>query len=265
MSILKDMRFSFFLSCLFWGVFGYFPGISQHTFTRLVWQDEFDIDGMPDSSRWVFDLGTGCPNVCGWGNAELQSYTNRPQNIKIENGILTIKALKENYQGAAYTSARIKTKGKFAFTYGKIEVRAKVPEGLGTWPAIWLLGNNIDEVGWPACGEMDVMEHKGNALNRIYGTLHYPQRHGGNPDGNYIETKTASSQFHVYAIEWSKDLIKIKMDDLVIHQAVNKKEIPFHHDFFILLNLAMGGHFGGNVNPDFKHDDFEVDYVRVFQ
>jgi beta-glucanase (GH16 family) len=240
-------------------------GFAQETFKSLVWQDEFDTPGLPDPTKWTYDIGTGCPQLCGWGNQELQYYTNRPKNVLIEDGILKINALKEDYNGAAFTSARLKTKGLFSVTYGRIEVRAKVPEGLGTWPAIWMLGNNIDEVGWPKCGEIDIMEHKGNALNRIYGTLHYPQRHGGNANGKFIETQTASTKFHLYAVEWTKEQIKIMMDDTIIHQINNTADIPFHHDFFILLNLAIGGHFAGSVDPNFKHATLEIDYVRVYQ
>lgn len=238
---------------------------AQSSLKNLIWQDEFDNPGTPDATKWTFDLGTGCPQLCGWGNQELQNYTNRPENVIVEDGILKIKALREDYNGSEFTSARLKTKGLFSVKYGRIEVRAKIPEGLGTWPAIWMLGNNIDEVGWPKCGEIDIMEHKGSALNRIYGTLHYPQRHGGNANGHFIETKTDSSQFHVYAVEWTKEAIKIMMDDTIIHQVKNTNDIPFHHDFFILLNLAIGGHFAGTVDPAFSNAVFEIDYIRVYQ
>ena len=137
--------------------------------TAPFWADEFNTDGAPDATKWGYDIGTGAG---GWGNNELQYYTNRPENVIVQGGVLKIKAIRENYLGSSYTSARILTKGKFAFTYGRVEVRAKVPEGVGTWPAAWMLGNNISTVGWPNCGEIDILEHKGSELNKIYGTLH---------------------------------------------------------------------------------------------
>lgn len=141
----------------------------------LIWSDEFDTPGAPDPSKWGYDIGDGCPANCGWGNSELQYYTNRPDNSIVSGSILKIIAKAENYNGKAYTSARLLSKNKFSFKYGKVEVRAKLPAGVGTWPAIWTLGNNINTVGWPACGEMDIMEHRGSELNKIFGTLHYPE------------------------------------------------------------------------------------------
>ncbi len=226
----------------------------------LLWSDEFNINGAPDASKWGYDLGGG-----GWGNAELQYYTNRPENVIVQNGVLRINLIKEIFSGSNYTSTRMLSKGKFIFKYGVVEARAKLPAGGGTWPAIWMLGDNINTVGWPACGEIDIMEHKGNDLNRIYGTLHYPGRSGGSADGNTKVISNASTEFHIYKVEWTAAAIKIYVDDVLFHTVVNSNAIPFNHNFFLILNVAMGGTFGGAVDPAFTNASMEVDYVRVYQ
>jgi beta-glucanase (GH16 family) len=228
----------------------------------LAWSDEFDKDGLPDPAKWVYDIGTGSN---GWGNAELQYYTNRTQNASISNGTLKIRAIKESFQGSAYTSARMLTKGKYEFKYGRVEVRAKVPVGVGTWPAIWMMGNDIGTVGWPACGEADIMEHRGSDLNRITSALHYPGRSGGNPVVASTVIQNATTEFHVYRFDWSATSLKFYVDDKIFHEVQNNTNIPYNKDFFILLNLAMGGGFGGPVDPAFNNATFEVDYVRVYR
>ncbi len=229
--------------------------------TSLVWSDEFNTNGAPDPAKWGYNIGTGSS---GWGNNELQYYTSRPENVIVQNGVLKINLIKENFSGSAYTSARLLSQGKFSFKYGTVEVRAKLPVGGGTWPAIWMLGNNINTAGWPACGEIDIMEHKGNDLNRIHGTLHYPGRSGGNADGNTRVISNATTEFHIYKVEWTAAFIKISVDDQVIHTVANSSAIPFNHEFFLLLNVAMGGTFGGAVDPNFTNATMEVDYVRVY-
>lgn len=238
---------------------------AQPQYTKLVWSDEFNTPGLPDASKWAYDTGSGCPQRCGWGNNELQYYTARAENAVVEGGTLRIHAKKEAFQSAAYTSARIKSKGKFDFKYGKIEVRAKLPEGIGTWPAIWMLGSNIDKTGWPACGEIDVMEHRGYELNKIFGTLHYPGRSGDNANGHYLMVNDVTKSFHLYAAEWTEKSIRIYADGKLVHEVANHKDIPFNHDFFIILNVAIGGNFAGPVDPAFQHSTMEVDYVRVYQ
>ncbi len=181
------------------------------------------------------------------------------------NGVLKITATKENFSGSAYTSARLLSKDKFAFKYGKVEVKAKLPAGGGTWPAIWMLGNDINTVSWPACGEIDIMEHLGNDLNKIYGTLHYPGRSGGNANGNTKIIANATTQFHIYSLEWTPSFIKIYADDQLFHTVANSSSIPFNHDFFFIVNVAMGGNFGGLVDPAFTSATMEIDYIRVYQ
>lgn len=228
----------------------------------LVWADEFNTPGAPDPSKWGYDLGNGDN---GWGNSELQYYTNRLENAQVSNGTLKIVAKKENFSGKNYTSARLLTKGKFATKYGKIEARAKLPVGVGTWPAIWMLGANIDQVGWPASGEIDIMEHKGSDLNRIYGTLHYPGRSGGNANGNTTMIANATTEFNIYAVEWTPSVIKFSVNGKEFHTVNNSTSIPFNHDFFIILNCALGGNFSGPVDPAFTSATMEVDYVRVYR
>ena len=229
---------------------------------KLVWADEFNKDGSPDSSKWIYDIGMG---DWGWGNNESQYYTNSKKNIAIEDGKLKIKAIKEAYEGGTFTSSRIKTQGKFDFKYGIIEVRAKVPEGLGTWPAAWMLGTDITTVGWPKCGEIDILEHIGRELNAVYGTLHYPDHAGANADGNKLLIQNATTEFHVFKVEWNENTIGMYVDDKLIHEVKNTPQIPFNHNFFIILNLAMGGNFGGPIDESIQEATYEVDYVRVYQ
>ncbi len=226
----------------------------------LVWSDEFNTDGLPDASKWGYDIGAG-----GWGNQELQYYTSRADNAVVINGVLKITAKKEDYSGSAYTSARLLSKGKYEFKYGKVEAKAKLPSGVGTWPAIWMLGSDINTVSWPACGEIDIMEHLGRDLNKIYGTLHYPGRSGGNADGATKVISNATTEFHIYTLEWSPALIKILVDGEQVHSVVNSSSIPFNHDFFLIMNIAMGGNFGGAVDQAVTSATMEVDYVRVYQ
>jgi beta-glucanase (GH16 family) len=228
----------------------------------LVFSDEFNTNGAPDPAKWGYDIGTGSG---GWGNNELQYYTSRPENVIVQGGVLKINALKESYLGSAYTSARLLSKSKYSFKYGRIEVRAKFPTGVGTWPAAWMLGDNISSVGWPACGEIDIVEHLGRDLNKIYGTLHYPGRSGGNADGNTILVPAATTAFHTYAVEWSASSVKIFVDAQLYHTVPNSPSLPFNQNFFILLNMAMGGNFGGAVDPAFTNATYEIDYVRVYQ
>ena len=226
----------------------------------LVWFDEFNKDGAPDPTIWGYDLGAG-----GWGNNESQNYTNRPQNSIVQGGTLKINLIKENYSGSPYTSARLLSKDKYSFNYGRVEVRAKLPAGGGTWPAIWMLGSNINSSPWPSCGEIDIMEHLGNDLNKIYATLHYPGRFGGNADGGSRVISNATTEFHKYSLEWSATSINIYVDDLLIHSVTNTISLPFNKNFFFILNIAMGGNFGGTIDSAVTAATMEIDYIRVYQ
>jgi len=236
---------------------------------NLVWFDEFDSNGSPDTSKWVYDIGDGCPNLCGWGNSESQYYTNRTDNVVIEDGVLKIRAKKEDYQGSEYTSARIKTQGKFDFKYGKVEIRAKLPEGGGTWPALWMLGSNITSVGWPACGEIDIMEHKGNVPGNVSSAIHTPSSYGGTINKGNKFVSNVSTEFHIYTVNWTVEKIEFSIDDTIFYtyNPSNKDSNtwPFDANQFIIFNVAMGGTFGGAIDPNFSEGIMEVDYIRVYQ
>lgn len=234
--------------------------ITVYKATNLLWSDEFNTDGTPDSSKWTFETGAG-----GWGNNEQQYYTNRSQNATVQGGVLKINAIKESYAGSNYTSARLITKNKFSFKYGRVEMRAKLPSGGGTWPALWMLGDNISTAGWPACGEIDIMEHIGNDQNRIHGSLHYPGHSGGNPSTATTVISNASTEFHLYSLDWSATEIKFYVDNVLFHSFSNNASVPFNANFFLIFNCAMGGNFGGIIDPNFSSSTLEVDYVRVYQ
>ena len=228
----------------------------------LVWAEEFNNPGPVCDENWTYDLGTG---QNGWGNGEAQFYTSRPENIIIENGVLKITAKAENFQGSAYTSSRIKSQDRFEFTYGKIEARAKLPTGGGTWPALWLLGADFETNPWPAAGEIDYMEHVGNQQDVIFSSLHYPGNFGGNAITETITVPNVSTEFHIYAVEWTPQVIRFSVDGNVYHTFANSPILPFNKDFFLIVNVAMGGSFGGNIDPSFQQSSMEVDYIRVYQ
>ncbi len=251
-------------SIAWYHIFTTSPPSQGGNFTNLVWQDEFNVDGAPDASKWVLETGRG-PGNDGWGNQEAQYYTTSSNNVSISGGTLKITAIKENFNGAAYTSARLKTQGKFDFKYGKVVMRAKLPSGGGTWPALWMLGSNITSVPWPDCGEIDIMEHVGNQQNKIFSTLHYPGHSGGNGvSGNTINA-TVSSAFHEYSMVWTDTAIKFYIDNVQFHSFTNTGSLPFNQNFFLLLNFAMGGNFGGAIDPNFTQSTYEIDYVKVYQ
>jgi beta-glucanase (GH16 family) len=236
---------------------------------QLVWQDEFDTDGAPDATKWMYEIGRG-PEGDGWGNAELQAYTDKPENIVVEDGLLKITALQN---GNTFTSARIITKGLFEQAYGKFEARIKMPYGPGIWPAFWMLGADIDTNPWPQCGEIDIMEYRGQEPNIIHGSVHGPGYSGGSPITKSFGFENArfDTDFHTFTIEWTKDQIYYFVDGVVYQEIIpddvaDKGEWVFDHPFFILLNLAVGGNYVGfpTVETVFPQT-MEVDWVRVYQ
>jgi len=229
---------------------------ATYTYNNLVWEDDFTTAG-PDPTKWTYDLGAG-----GWGNGELQTYTNSSENVVVENGSLKIKA-KAN--GAGYTSARLKSEGLYEFKYGRVEIRAKLPNAQGTWPAFWMLGADFPTVGWPASGEIDIMEQKGTDKTKIHGTVHYPGNSGGNGPTKSTAITNASTEFHNYTVEWSDTKIEFFLDGVSYHVFTNDATKPFNKDYFLILNLAMGGTLGGTVDPAFTEDFMEIDYVKVYQ
>ena len=232
----------------------------------LVWSDEFDAPGAPDSAKWGYEEGYV-------RNGELQYYTReRLENARVEGGHLIIEARRDDFEGHEITSASLTTAGKRHFLYGRIEVRAKVPGGLGTWPAIWMLGTNIGEVGWPTCGEIDIMEYVGYDANRIYGTVHteaynHPM---GTQRGSSIEVTAPYDDFHVYAVEWYADRIDFFVDDDNYFSFANegtKATWPFDAEHYLLVNFAFGGGWGGamGVDRDLLPLSYLIDYVRVYE
>lgn len=248
--------------------------VAERTYD-LVWSDEFDGTSL-NTDVWTYEIGTGS---WGWGNNEEQYYTDRPENIRIEDGFLVIEARKEEYMGSQYTSARIKTKDKKEFTYGKIEVRLQVPLGIGTWPAFWMLGT---EGGWPDCGEIDIMEHVGKEPRNIHCALHTANKNGVNGK-NFKGTQTleedVADNFHVITLDWVEDeflgydRMHFFVDDVKTAtfgetaQLQESGDWPFNTPFFFIVNLALGGNWGGDID-DTMFDNpvlYKLDYIRVYQ
>ena len=228
----------------------------------LAWSDEFN-DTLLDSLVWNYETGNG---NSGWGNNELEYYTGRPENVRLENGELIIEARKEAYNGFNYTSARIKTQGKKSFQYGIIEARIKSPVGNGLWPAFWMLGNDISTVGWPKCGETDIMENKGT--NTSYGYAHWFNEGTGSLSSSGSTVSTSISQYHVYSVLWNDQAIKWYVDGVLLHSLdVTPGTLSeFHQDFFIILNLAVGGNFTGAPRRTTTFPaKLNIDWVRVYQ
>ena len=227
---------------------------------QLVWFDEFDGNGTINTNNWNYETGGG-----GWGNQEVQNYTNSLNNIYKENGILKIKVIKESNN--TYTSARITTKNKFDFKYGRVDIRAKLPSLAGTWPALWMLGANIDSVSWPSCGEIDIMEQFEDK-SYVQSTCHWqsssttdyaPVSYGLPVDLN------TPTEFHVYSLIWAEGSVKTLLDGNQFYAMNTNSNMPFDANFFFIFNVAMGGTNGGTIDPNFTNDAMEVDYIRVYQ
>jgi beta-glucanase (GH16 family) len=241
---------------------------------KLVWSDEFDKPGKPDDSKWAYDMGDGGPDSCGWGNNELEYYTNDPKNVRIEDGMLIIEAVKEKKGGKDYTSTRIVSKTKGDWLYGRIEVRAKLPKGRGTWPAIWMLSTEWKYGSWPESGEIDIMEHVGYEPGIVHGTLHsgkYNHIKGTQQEGK-VTVADAMDNFHVYAVDWTKDKIDFYVDDKMYHSIPRNPSDdfngwPFDQKFHLIMNVAVGGNWGGakGVDESIWPRRMVVDYVRVYQ
>ena len=231
----------------------------------LVWSDEFDGTTL-NLDNWSYELGDGCPNLCGWGNNELQEYT--VDNHRLEDGMLIISAKKGS--NSNYTSTRIKTKGKQEFQYGRIEARVKVPSGAGMWPAFWALGNDIETNSWPNCGEIDIVEYVGKNPGQIFTSVHTPSSYGNTVNSMITNVPNVEEDFHNYAVEWNENFIDFFFDDTRVYsysvQTKNQNTWPFNKPFFLIINLAIGGNFGGPVANNIQFPrEFIIDYVRVYQ
>lgn len=243
---------------------------------KLVWSDEFNYSGIPDPSKWSYDVGDGCnlPCGCGWGNLESQYYTEQDtNNAYVSNGHLVIQAKKQKIGNTKYTSARLVTKGKGEWKYGRIEIRANLPAGRGLWPAIWMLSTEDKYKGWPHSGEIDIMEHVGYNADTVVGTVHTLAYNGmiGTQKSGYILDEDCEGEFRTYRIDWTPDRIKWYIEDRHYFTFENDgngfEGWPFDQKFYLIMNLAVGGRWGGKFGIDNKifPQKLMVDYVRVYQ
>lgn len=233
---------------------------------RLIWSDEFDGSSL-NTEDWTYELGDGCDKgICGWGNEELQSYTDESSNLSIENGKMTITAVES---AGNYTSARIITQDKVEVTFGRIDIRAKMPKGQGMWPALWMLGANIDDVGWPSCGEIDIMELVGHEPEVTHGTVHYDDDGYKSSSGlKTLSTGDLSDKFHVYSIVWDQDIITWYLDGEPFKTFTKSQtnNYPFNAPFFLIANIAVGGRWPGNPDATTVFPQtMVVDYMRIYQ
>ncbi|MBX3239155.1 MAG: glycoside hydrolase family 16 protein [Chitinophagaceae bacterium] len=242
---------------------------SENKERKLVWSDEFDYSGLPDSNKWGYDTGGH-----GWGNNEKQFYTEkRAENAVVGNGVLSITAIKEAFEGAAYTSARLVSKHKGDWKYGRFEIKAKLPAGRGIWPAIWMLPTDPQLGDWPESGEIDIMEFVGYQPDSVFGTVHTGAYNHtiGTQKGKSTFRGDLSDTFHVYILDWDENEIKIFVDDELYFSYPNEKksyqEWPFDQHFHLLLNVAVGGNWGGSrgIDESIFPQTMQIDYVRVYQ
>ena len=252
---MKQLSVLLFLICL--------TATAQVKKGKLIWEENFD--GMAlNESAWNFELGNGCPDVCGWGNNERQEYTKTNHTLK--DGKLVITTKKE---GERYTSTRITTAGKKEFQYGYIEARAKLPVGKGIWPAFWMLGSNISKVSWPMAGEIDILEYVGKEPDMVYTTLHTQANHGEHASSKKTEFKDIEEGYHTFAINWTKDEITFYVDNKSVYTFAPKEKPvevwPFNQSFYFIVNVAVGGNFGGPaVDDTILPQEYYVDYIRVY-
>lgn len=240
---------------------------------EMVWNDEFNGNSL-DTKKWNYDRGTGAQyGLKGWGNNELQYYTvDRPKNVRVENGMLILEAHREDYKNMEYTSGRIKTAGKGDWKYGRFEIKARLPEGRGTWPALWMLPT-MENMRWPEHGEIDIMEHVGYDQNNIVATIHTGAYNhmDGTHIGDSIRIENAAGDFHRYALEWTPEKLIWFVDDRKIHEFTNPHkthaEWPFDKPFHLIMNIAVGGNWGGKkgVDKNIWPQQMNIDYVRVFK
>ncbi len=245
---------------------GYSTPISYEGY-ELVWNDEFDGTSL-DEDSWGYDIGTGCPDLCGWGNNELEYY--KPENVWVSNGVLTIEARKENFGGREYTSGKIVTRGKEAFQYGRIDIRATLPKGQGLWPALWMLGTNQPAVGWPKCGEIDIMEMiGGSGREKTIGGNVYWDNNGtvDQPESYTLSEGTFADKYFVFTIIWDEQEIKWFVDDIEYHSfsITTSDRTEFQNPFYMIFNVAVGGNWPGSPDETTIFPTrMQVDYVRVF-
>ena len=249
-------------------IWAMFPA-AAHSSYQMVWHDEFEQAGTPDPGKWNHEIGGW-----GWGNNELQNYTGRLENARVENGLLVIEARKESFEGNTFTSAKLTTRGLASWKYGRFEIRAKLPKGRGTWPAIWMMPVNktYSETLWPDNGEIDIMEHVGSSPNLLLACLYSKEFNWmkGNGKTGTLEVPGLEEDFHLFSLEWTPEFATMAVDGIPYNHAVNPQTSweawPFSHDFYLILNLAVGGYGGQRgIDETVFPQKFLVDYVRVFQ
>ncbi len=251
-------------------IFSLIPILKAQEITpaKLIWSDEFSKDGLPDPTNWGYDVGDH-----GWGNDELQYYSKEDvKNARVENGVLTIEARLDSVRPKGFTSARLVSKGKAFWQYGYIEVKAKLPEGVGTWPAIWMLPEENRHGGWPKNGEIDIMEHVGYDPGKVHGTVHTEAFNHkiGTQKGGFQQVENFNTDFHTYAIDWTEEKIDFYINGSKYFTFENTggdyKEWPFDQPFHLILNIAVGGGWGGQEGVDLEiwPQQMQIDYVRVY-
>lgn len=243
---------------------------------ELVWSDEFNYTGLPDPQKWGYDVGDACdlPCGCGWGNQELQYYTkNRLENARVENGNLTLELRKEKFKTREYSSARLVSKNKGDWKYGRFEIRARVDRSLGTWAALWMLPTHNEYGGWPNSGEIDIMEYVGWKQDSILATAHTGAYNHmiGTHKGSALAIADAHTKFHNYILEWDENAYEVSIDNELVFRFKNEgtghQAWPFDKEFHLIMNIAFGGNLGGKegISPDLKSCKMDIDYVRVYQ
>ena len=230
--------------------------------SQVIFEENFEGEEL-NMEHWNYEEGDGCPDLCGWGNNELQIYDRN--YVEVEDGNLVITAVKK---GDKYFSGKINSKDKIEFKYGEIEVRAKVAEGKGLWPAVWMLGSDIDEVGWPASGEIDIMEYVGREPQKVFTSLHTPASHGNTVNTKKVFIEDIEEGFHIYKAVWTEDFIEFFIDGNSIYKFIPKEyddaHYPYRKPFYFLINMAVGGNFGGpDVDDAIFPKKFYVDYIKV--
>lgn len=237
---------------------------TDEDYSTLVYADEFEVAGNVPTADYNQETGGH-----GWGNNESQYYTKSNENSFIKDGMLHIVAKRQNHEGSDFTSARLTTQGLHEFQYGRFEIRAQLPTGVGTWPALWMLGSNISTVGWPACGEIDIMEHVGHNQDHIHHSLHTTASHGATVNTSHSTIAGVSTSFHVYTCVWTPSDITFYVDDVKKYtytpSIMTPDHWPFNKPHFFIFNIAMGGTWGGNIASSFTQSEMLIDYVRVYQ
>jgi len=249
---------------LLWvGILGLATSCAHDTTSKsqLLWAEEFEGTTL-DLSQWNYKLGNGCPDLCGWGNNEPQFYNK--ENTQVSNGTLKITA---SLKDTIYSSSRLTTEEKFEFKYGRVETRVKLPKGQGLWPAVWMLGSNIKEVGWPKCGEIDIVEWIGRDPDSLFTSLHTQSSHGNTINTHKSHLKN-NTKWHTYTCDWKPDSITFYLDDIEVYSYApttkNEDTYPFTQPFYLLVNMAVGGNFGGEIDDSVFPQILEVDYIRVY-